>query len=88
MAFAARLISKSQLSNQNPSRPAHTDFLFLNGAPAAEAGTLWLNTYYEGRTQGDFKLTAANYSRAAKGAPLDKGFNTYTIDWQPSHVAW
>ena len=86
---------RPSLLSAPPSRNTHlpcppADILFLNGAPADEPGTLWLNSYKDGRSQWEARLPPSNYTRLlAEGAPpLAQGAHAFTIDWQPTHVAW
>ena len=69
---------------------ARADFLFINGAPAAEPGTLWVSAYASGRAQGEAHLPPSNYTRVigARAPALSKALHTYAVDWQPTHVAW
>ena len=66
--------------------------LWLNGNPATQPGTLWVNTYRKGASQGEYRFAPTDYETiigASKTAPtLASGFHTYTIDWQPEYVSW
>jgi beta-glucanase (GH16 family) len=64
------------------------DILWLNGAPASKPSTLWLNTYLEGASQGEHRVSPPDYARMTGGKALASDFHTYTVDWQPDHVTW
>jgi len=53
-----------------------------------EPGTIWLNTYHGGSSQGEYRFAPSNYSKTTGRDGVSKMYRTYTIDWQPTHVAW
>ena len=66
------------------------DFEFVNGNPGVPGG-LWLNSFRNGLSGGERLVRPAEYrAKLGLGAEQDvtSDFLTYTIDWQPDHVAW
>lgn len=63
--------------------------MWLNGAPASRPGTIWVNTYRRGASQGEYRFSPDDYAGiVAGGARLADDYHTYAIDWQPGYVSW
>ena len=75
-----------------PPRDTHQqiDVEWVNGPPGAP-NAVWLNSFNRGVSGGERLITREQYAPALKlppGAHAGSAALTYTIDWQPGHVAW
>jgi beta-glucanase (GH16 family) len=59
------------------------DVEFLNGPPARLPGSVWLNSWRDGKSDGVTLLPPPN-----KTTSNGNGYGTYTISWTPTVILW
>jgi hypothetical protein len=77
--------------------PTPRSFELINGgAPKIEGGpampgSIWLNSFVGGASNGEQLITPGQYADATGGRRVDAGYHTYTVDWQARegvHAWW
>jgi hypothetical protein len=87
--LATHTLSAASSPAPLPPSPPPPGFEFINGYPASEAGSIWLDSTKASVSQGEYYFPPSLYSQLlGRNSTTGAAYHAYSIDWQPNAVSW